>query len=182
MYQDLPNVDLIEITNDYDVNAFLKDVCYDDVIKIGFEHFRFYQKDKYFDKAFYSQFNLPIETKWKNFYVNRNLDNENKLFNSLNIEKNKYIFLHESCYKINRDFIETKSLPIIEPHKTETIFDWCTVIENAAEIHCICSSFKHLADNLNLETNKLYYHISYVNKGQPRFHFISYNKNNWKIL
>jgi hypothetical protein len=180
MYRDLNNLELIPVENDDEVEYWLKSFQIKNLIKIGFENLNI--KDQYFDKAFYSQFNLPIETKWEKFYVNRDLDKEAKLFQSLNIEKGKYIFLHEDIsrgFKINRDLIQDKSLSIIEPYQTDNIFDWYSVIENAAEIHCICSSFKHLADSLELKNNKLYYHINYVNNGISRNTTISYNKNNW---
>jgi hypothetical protein len=180
MYKDLFNLELIPVENDDEVKYWLEGFQIKNLIKIGFENLNL--KDRYFDKAFYSQFNLPIETKWENFYINRDLDKEDKLFQSLNIEKGKYIFLHEDIsrnFKINRDLIQNKSLSIIEPYQTDNIFDWYSVIENAAEIHCICSSFKHLADSLDLKNNKLYYHISYVNNGVSRNTTISYNKNNW---
>ncbi len=183
MYRDLKNLTLIPVEDDEEVNYWLEFFQIKNLTKIGFENLNL--KDQYFDKAFYSQFNLPIETKWKKFYVNRDLNKENKLFQSLNIEKGKYIFLHEDTsrnFKINRDLIQDKSLPIIEPHQTSNIFDWCTIIENAAEIHCICSSFKNLADSLDLNNNKLYYHVSYINGGKPKDVVISYNKNNWKNI
>ena len=180
MYRDLKNIKFVFVEDDEEVNYWLEFFQIKNLIKIGFENLNL--KDQYFDKAFYSQFNLPIETKWKKFYVNRDLNQEKKLFDSLNIEKGKYIFLHEDIsrgFKINRDLIQNKSLPIIEPYQTDNIFDWYSVIENAAEIHCICSSFKHLADSLDLKNNELYYHISYVNNGTSRNTTISYNKNNW---
>lgn len=185
MYRDLPNMHFVTVKDDVEVNSILQKIHPNNVIRIGFENLNWNLKDQYFDKAFYSQFNLPIQTKWEKFYTNRDLNRENKLFQSLNIEKGKYIFLHEDVnrsFKINRDLIQDKSLSIIEPYKTDTIFDWCTVIENAAEIHCICSSFKNLADNLDLKTNKLYYHISYVDNGKPKDTLISYSKNNWKNI
>jgi hypothetical protein len=185
MYNDLKNLKFISVEDDNEVNYWLELFQIKNIIKIGFENLNINIKDQYFDKAFYSQFNLPIETKWEKFYVERNLDREKELFDSLNLKKDEYIFLHEDIsrnFKINRDLIQNKHLPIISPHQTDNIFDWYTVIENASEIHCICSSFKHLADSLELKSNKLYYHISYTNNGQPRNLTISYNKNNWKNI
>jgi hypothetical protein len=185
MYKDLKNLKFISVEDDNEVNYWLELFQIKNIIKIGFENLNINIKDQYFDKAFYSQFNLPIETKWEKFYVERNLDREKELFDLLNLKKDEYIFLHEDIsrnFKINRDLIQNKHLPIISPHQTDNIFDWYTVIENASEIHCICSSFKHLADSLELKSNKLYYHISYTNNGQPRNLTISYNKNNWKNI
>jgi hypothetical protein len=182
MFRDLNNLKFIFVENDDEVNYWIEFFQIKDLIKIGFENLKLI--DQYFDKAFYSQFNLPIQTKWEKFHVDRDLNKEKELFDSLNIEKGKYIFLHEDISRnfiINRDLIQDKTLPIITPHKTDNIFDWYTVIENAAEIHCICSSFKNLADTLNLK-NELYYHISYVNNGKPRDVVLSYSKNNWKNI
>lgn len=182
MYRDLPNLKLIVADTDHEVDHFLRKIHSNNIIKIGFEYFNLYSKDEYFDRTFYSQFDLPIQTRWEKFKVDRDLDTELRLFESLGVEKGNYIFLQDDLsrgFVINPDFIRDKSLPIIKPHRTNTIFDWCTVIENAAEIHCICSSFKQLADNLNLKDVKLHYHITYVADGRPRDTKISYNNNNW---
>jgi hypothetical protein len=185
MYKDLKNLKFIFVEGDEEVNYWLKLFQIKNIIKIGFENLDLNIKDQYFDKAFYSQFNLPIETKWEKFYVERNLTKEKELFDSLNLKKGEYIFLHEDInrnFKIDRNLIQNKLLPIITPHQTDNIFYCYTVFENAAEIHCICSSFKHLADSLELNNNDLYYHISYIDNGEPRNLVISYNKNNWKNI
>ena len=44
--------------------------------------------------------------------------------------------------------------------KSDTIFDYKKLIENATEIHCIDSSFKHLVESLNTNAT-LFYHKNY---------------------
>ena len=51
-----------------------------------------------------------------------------------------------------------------------SLIDWADVIKNAKEIHCIDSSIIHLADSLDLTTEKLYYHD--VGRGS-QFHLIN---------
>jgi hypothetical protein len=66
-------------------------------------------------------------------------------------------------------------LPIyyIESGLTDTILDWVDVIKNAKELHCIDSSVIHLADSLDLNAEKLYYHD--VGRGS-KFYLV----NDWK--
>jgi hypothetical protein len=67
-------------------------------------------------------------------------------------------------------------LPIIcVDRKTESLLDWVGIIQGAREIHCIDSSFIHLADSLNLAGKKLCYHD--VGRGST-FHL----KNNWHTI
>jgi hypothetical protein len=181
MYSDLTNINFIFIDNDNDAQQWLDIFNNIDIIKVGFETLNQYIDNIYFDKAFYNQYNLPINYKWEKCIFNRKHDIEDNLFKSLGLEKGKYIFLHDDesrGFNIDKTFIKDKTLPIVTPHQTDNIFDWCKVIENASEIHCICSSFKHLADNLNIDNIKLYYHLSYIGRNN----LISTSKHKWNII
>ena len=81
------------------------------------------------------------------------------MLNKLNPEGEDYIFIHDDPnrgYVVNRSLIES-NLKVITPIKTENIFDYCTILENAKQVHCMDSSFKHICDSLNPK-GELFYH------------------------
>ena len=106
-----------------------------------------------------------------------------EIFNKFNVHED-YIFLHEDVnrnYIIDRNYIINKDLRIISPIEglTDNIFDYCYLLENAKEVHCIDSSFRLLADSINLKTLDLFYHI---NRNQDDKLYSSSLKNWKKIL
>lgn len=147
---------------------------------IGLQYLeRFVNTTYHFDEVFYLQFNVPFDYRWSKFKVNRNLESEHNLFNQMNLVENQYIFLHDRPpWLINKSHLST-DLPIISPSwDVNNIFDYCYIIENANEIHCIDSSFKNLVDSLNPHTNQLYYHL---NRQNNPFYYSS-SKLGWKTV
>jgi len=106
-----------------------------------------------FDRSFYECAGLDFNKRWDDFYVDRDIQKEICFFEKFNISGEKFIFLHEGgssgMSKINRKKI-SNDLPIIEAKRelTDNIFDYCYIIENAAEIHCVDSSFLFLTDSI----------------------------------
>lgn len=116
-----------------------------------------------FDKGFYYISGVDFEKRYTYFKLNRDLNREKNLMNSLGLVSNNYIFLHEDPHRnfiIDRKHIKNSSLPVFFPKNniTDNIFDYCTIIENAKEIHVFDSSFKNLIETLNIQTDQLYYH------------------------
>ena len=115
------------------------------------------------DRAFYKCANVDFEKKWSDFYLERDYENEKKLFDSLGIIEDKYIFIQEDSkrgFLLNRNKINS-TLPIISSSEIKTIFfDFCYIIENANEIHMMASSMYHLVEHLDVKTEKLYCHWS----------------------
>jgi len=125
-----------------------------------------------FDVNFYDSLNIPFDYRWSKFKINRDISKEKELFKHFNIEENNYCFLHDDVSRGLKINIDT-DLKIIKPELglTDNILDYCYIIENAKEVHCMDSSFKSLADSLNLD-NKLYlYTIRTKN--------VSKSKHNW---
>jgi len=179
MYRDLINIDFILVKNDNDAVAFIRDNRVRNLLKIGFDNLD--TNGCTFDESFYKQCGINFSYRWSNFYVKRDNIREKILFEKFNIQENNYVFLHddkERGFEINREYIINKNLKIITPSKglTDNIFDYCYVIENAAEIHCMDSSFKLLIDSLNPVSEKLYYHL-YV-RGRDNNH-ISSSRLKW---
>jgi len=181
MYKDLNKLSVIPIPNDKYVEKYITNIKEaHDLIKIGFEKRNLHHK--YFDEDFYKIAGFDFNLRWEKFFVSRDHNSERKLFEELGIKKNDYVFIHEDKtrnYLIDKSFVKNKDLRIINPFFTDNIFDWCTVLENAKEIHCIDSSFKLLADSLKLKTKELFLHYSYINKDN---NYISSSKYKWQII
>ena len=178
MYSDLKGLEIIKVKNDKKVKKYLKKQDNYKLQKIGFE-FRDL-RNRYFDEDFYKIVGIDFKKRWEDFVVIRNFHREKELFRQLEIKPLEYIFLHDDIkrnFKINKKYIINKNITIIKPFWTKTIFDWCTVLENAKEIHCIDSSFRLLADSLELNAELLFFHI---NIRDPNY--ISSSKYNWTLL
>lgn len=87
-----------------------------------------------------------MKTKFK---VVRDLEREQKVFDSFGLKKGEYIFVHESKER-NRKIKYTTELPMFNPddHYKEipNMFDYLTIIENAKQVHCITSSYAMLIE------------------------------------
>lgn len=123
--------------------------------KIGFEKCR----NADFDKSFYDSVYVPFEERWNSWYVQRDYEQENRLFEELKIDGD-YIFVHDESSTGKYNLNISSNLRQIRPIKLnceKSIFDWIKVIENAKEVHAISSSFVHLINSLKLN-NSLYFH------------------------
>jgi len=182
MFKDLKNLKIIPIPNDEYVRSYLSFINKEDyeLIEIGFGKREL--REKYFDRDFYRIANVPFDYRWENFFVKRNYEAENKLFEALGLLQKEYVFIHDDPTRgfiIDKKYIANKNIKIVKPHKTNNIFEWCQVLENAKEIHCIDSSFRLIADSLKLKTAELFFHYSYINKDKR---YISSSKYDWKII
>lgn len=186
LYRDT-NIKIIP-KDDYDVVKFLSTINNLNKIFIGHHHLiNFINEGLSFDKAFYKQIGLNFKKRWSDFYVQRDVNRENTLYEKINPNK-EYIFLHEDKSRnllINRNFIENKNIQIIEPDikLTQNIFEYIKIIENAKEIHCIDSCFRLLVDSILKEntTTKLYYHLHLLNNNIKDTTF-SQSRLNWNII
>lgn len=162
MFRDIKNLKFsfvppIEM-NEKNIRSYIHDFVYE-LILIGYHHLDYKTTT---DRMFYKQFGVDFQKRWSDFYVERDQEREKNLFNHYNVKEQKYIFLHEGG-SANENFIDrskiTTNLPIIEPIKnlTKNIFDYCYLIENAAEIQVIQSSFFLLIDSISPK-GKLFAH------------------------
>jgi hypothetical protein len=142
---------------------------------------------KKIDANFYDQANLPLETRWTSFYFDRNLVQEEKLFNLLECNKGDYIFVHEDP---SRGFLlQPDLLPpgirIVRPNLKligrYSFFDYLKVIENASQIHCIESSFAALIESFQISVPKFAHRYARPEAAlDPRYEFTY--KSEWTIL
>ena len=137
-----------------------------------------------FDELFYQQVGLDFNKRWSEFYVERDVKKEKEFFNTLNLTEGEYIFVHDDHsrgFRISDDRIVNKNLKVFRPSKelTDNVFDYCYLIENAKEIHCMDSTFKHITDSLNPSAEKLFYHIAI--RGVTPYN-ITKSRLNWEYV
>jgi len=168
MYRDIPNLTIIQGDDTAakklldQSSPYAEGVQYNQIKILGFQ---------YLDRTsgvplewqFYQLAGVPIEKKWSSFFIKRDLDKEQALFEKI-APRGDYAFVHDDVprkYTINKDLIG-KDCEIFTPRRefADNIIDLCTVIENAKEIHVIDSSFMFLIDCLPYHNpnQKLYIH------------------------
>ena len=164
MYRDLDNLTVIEADDSDSVNYIISNELQSDYLRVGHENMI---RGYYFDESFYRQVNIDFEKRWNSFFIERNTKIEKVLFNNLNPNNEPYVLIHnkgsDGIDRINYDFVND-NLKKIFVEKSETIFDYIKLIENAEEIHCIDSSFIHLVNSLNLD-NKKFFHKNFRLRG-----------------
>lgn len=179
LYEDLEGFEIISVNN-WKGAEILVEQWKGQRLIVGFDKM---QDWCHFDKDFYRILQVDFNERWNSFTINRNSYAESELLKQLNLPDN-FIFVHDDSargFEIDEGYLN-KSLPIVRPFLTSSIFDWMPVLERATEIHCICSSFKHLADSLPSIKADLYYHHSYVNSGTAREASITASKKKWEII
>lgn len=185
MYRDLNNVMVLGL-DDADVMAFMNTIPPTESVVVGHvgaEWNDIYENQKApvdqqikLDWMFFHQAGLPLDLKWVMFHIKRDHNREMAVFNRFKekygIEEGKYVFVHDTSQQaydgfprpgvggeIDHKYIEDKSLPILRPENVKfNMLDYAYLIEHAAELHMINSSFYNLAD-LIPTNGKLFYHI-----------------------
>jgi hypothetical protein len=132
------------------------------------------------DEIFYQLAGVPIENKWAEFYVKRDIEKEKEVFNKLGLkEGDKFAFVHDD--EKRRITKNLPSLRIIRPSNRDfSLFDFLYTIEQAEEIHCINSSFFCLIDCMKIERKNMYVH-EYVRPDATKESLSKYFCD-WKIV
>ena len=111
---------------------------------------------------FYEQIQDPYSVRYEYFHVERDEEEEQRVFDKLNPDNEPYIFIHEDAdrgFLLNREHFIDKNLKVIENDVTENIFHFTKILEDAQEIHCMESSFKTLIDFYCKQDNIFYHDI-----------------------
>ena len=117
-----------------------------------------------FDQYKYQIAGVAFNLKWTlSSCITRDLDREKAFKETLKLPA-RYALTHStgSSFRAN---IDRKMLNFIDPavelieitEKTDNIFDWLTVIEEAEAVICIDSVFANLIDAMNIQGPKLYW-------------------------
>jgi hypothetical protein len=182
MYRDLQNLKIISVSDDCEAVEFINSNIHetDNLKVIGFNKLNS-NLNISFDQQFYEMANIPHDHKWSKFFIERDSQKEQIVYDSL-VKDDDYIFIHEDVkrnFTINRSKINTNlNVVIPDTNITPNIFDYISVIENAKEVHCIDSSFISMVDLLNVNDH-LFYH-KYARTPNSTF-FVPSLKLNWTV-
>ena len=183
MYRDLPNLQTIGLGSDIEVDEYiLKNNLSDQLIKIGFDKSRFLQHQvETFDLGFYVAENLPFSIRFDEYFVERNMDSELHLYQTLNPTDEDFIFVHEDPERgmfLDKNRIR-QDLKIIGNDKRFLIFDYIYLISKAKEVHVMQSSIKDMINSYSFPDTKFILHNyvrnydSYANtKGLNQFEIL----------
>lgn len=183
MYRDLPNLQTIGLGSDIEVDEYiLKNNLSDQLIKIGFDKSRSLQHQvETFDLGFYVAENLPFSIRFDEYFVERNMDSELHLYQTLNPTDEDFIFVHEDPERgmfLDKNRIR-QDLKIIGNDKRFLIFDYIYLISKAKEVHVMQSSIKDMINSYSFPDTKFILHNyvrnydSYANtKGLNQFEIL----------
>lgn len=134
-----------------------------------FQNLSFFKSKKYGPaESFYHIANLPWRFRNDYFYIERDMQEEERVFKKLNPNNEKYIFIHDDPARGFK--IDLKSnFKIIRNDKSENLFFMIKTLEQAEEVHCMSSSMLCLIDCLSSKINFknlfLHYNIRKVELG-----------------
>lgn len=175
MYRDLPNVAVRPVIDHAEQTFFANDVWRGEVLWLGSDAQPF--NSSQFDREFYRQADMSFQLRWDNFHFRREIMLE------IGAPANQpYAFIHEDTsrgMRIDRTRAEGLSQIALPDQKiSPNIFEWWNVVEHAAVVHCIPSSFSLLIDSMpRVPDQKLFLHKSARQDVlMPTF------RHNWTIL
>ena len=149
MFRDNPKISVINVgDNDDGMHHLVSTGNFDKIISSHFCDGNPFHYDKYFDDAFYMFVGMDPKIKTSYFYLERDNELENKVFDELITSKGitDYLFVHEKPelnILLNRQRME-QGLPIITADSKYGIFELLKVIEMAKSVNIISSSFLSL--------------------------------------
>lgn len=144
MYSDDIRVICIPVKNDGEVYSLPQLQVVSKFYKIGFDKCR--KED--WDVSFYDSVSLPFEFRWSKWKCVRDHKKEQVLETHLGINE-PYTLVHDtgSNGRHTLEIGNTNKIIKIEP-LSESLLDWCGLIEKAEQVHCIDSSVIHLAQSI----------------------------------
>jgi hypothetical protein len=159
-------------------------LSYKDVYYLGWQKFTSaVKKDPtiQFPKYFYDQVELPLELMWDNFYFERDIEKEKKIYNDLGLEGEEYIFVHddpERGFVIDKKYLrDIRTIHLVE-HKDISILDTLYLVEKASEVHLTTTGLVAFIDLMNVQHKNLNLH-RYV-RSSPFEQMIL--RLNWNII
>jgi hypothetical protein len=172
MYIDDPRIICLPCIGDSEVPYMSQAHHSKKLFRAGFE-----KTTKEWDISFYDSVGVPFSARWSHFKVNRNLERENSLEERLNTKDNQYIVVHDasSVGVFDKMSYDSKGMRVIKVEPlTNSLLDWCGIIENAEEFHGIDSSVVHLAQSLNVK-------CGFVHASTPTPPQVNLN-GNWSLI
>lgn len=159
MYRDCPDIEVIEIdpqsiTEEYEqIDQILSRIPFCNRIRVGHDYYPSALEQRENENCwvyFYRQLGIPISVRYDNFYIKRDAKSEAKSFYQLTQGESPYFFVHDDPargFNINISQIHAPSgCNIVRNDTSYSIFDFISVLESAAQIHVMESSFKSLVE------------------------------------
>jgi len=177
MFEDRPEIVPVSVKNDEEVYALPELKLCDKVISVGFSKLR-----PDWDVSFYETIGLPFSIRWSKFKVARNIKREKTLISKISLEKDEpFVLIHNqgSVGKFDLSINTNMKKIYVEP-LTDCMLDWCELAESAEEVHCIDSSFIHLAQSLNVKSG-FFHNIRNV-KDMSIYSKLFCINNLWKVI
>lgn len=135
------------------------------------------------ERQFYALAGVPHQKKWDSFFVERDHAREHAFLERVAGAK-PFIFVHDDAnygsfidtQKIQNPHAIVRALPTL----TNNIFDYCSLLERAEEIHVVDSVFMFLADVLPESPNQKLFVHRYARQNPPWN--LPVLKKSWTIL
>jgi hypothetical protein len=149
MYLDLPGIIPLRVNKDSDVSKLPERVLCDCEIAVGFSRAR-----RDFDVSFYDSVGIPFSVRWEYSKVTRDRSREEKLEETIGLKHDEKFILVHNVGSIGRFKLKVRSdlRQITVSPLSDCLLDWCSLAEKAEEVHCIDSSFIHLAQSLHVKS------------------------------
>jgi hypothetical protein len=157
MFRDVPNLTVLKVSGDREALRYVRRWRRNgmNVMLNGTPDRQRWKVEwhQQFDEAFYRMANVPFEHRWSKFSVLPDNEAEERVFEAL-VHSAPYVFVHDDMHRgltIPQNRLP-QGIPVIRPRTglTDIIFHYKKVIERAAEVHCISSSFAHWIENAGL--------------------------------
>jgi hypothetical protein len=178
MYRDLKNFEIISVQSDNEVELFMNRLDEKvNKIKIGFDKLSEFMNPLTFDEAFYAIAGLDFSKRFDDFFILRDIEEEEKILKQLNPDGEKYIFIHDDKkrgFKIDESKITSKYKKIYNDDSIP-IFNCISLIENAEEVHVMQSSIKDLINSFKFDKPTFYLH-EYIRNYSNLIDSKGYNK------
>lgn len=150
MYRDDDKIKVFPLNSDSDVERYIRsNNLTKDTIRAGFVR----RPDQRFDDVLYETAGVPFNARFDNFYIQRDLEREKEIYNTLNPNNEPYIFTHGVDMRRVRG-----DLKVIENPVEYLIFELIGILENSVEVHLMESSLKCLAGSIPMSKPKFFFH------------------------
>lgn len=173
MYRDLNNLEIFNFSDDAEVVQFINQNSNvkNNLIKPGFENLDSCLDRMTFDEAFYHLAGLDFQIRFDEFYFERDIEKEDEVCKTLNLDDEKYIFVLDDPkrgYNIDMSKV-TDKYNVIRNDYQFRMFDYIKLLENAEEIHMMQTGFLDMVNSYKMEKPKIYRH-NYVRNYPQSIH------------
>lgn len=166
MFSDLPNVIVICVDDDADMNATAKTKLNQG---LGLWSQRGILDWQHWDKQFYEDVGVPFDARWNSFYV--------PPCKTLPYPSGEYAFVHEEPGR-GMAIQQFPKMAIYAPPHPPHIFWNLAALQHATEIHVVNSCFLNLAESVPTAARRLVVH-NYARKDRAGLPTL---RKNWEVL